>query len=107
MFRAMSRTDEATGGGMSASHESFEWHLTPEGWVAGSEFLDFGGRQLRATPEDRVATFVLDEHQGHALDPIRCTWSPQWIAPDTKLEPLYAKFGVHPAHVAQSLEKYG
>ncbi|MBM0106493.1 hypothetical protein JM946_17325 [Steroidobacter sp. S1-65] len=92
---------------MSASHESFEWHLTPAGGVEGSEFLDFGGNVLRPTPEDRVATFVLDEHQCHALEKIQCTWSQTWIKADSNLAPLYEKYGMHPAHVAQSLEKYG
>lgn len=92
---------------MSASHETFEWHLTPDGWVAGSEFLDFGGKTIRSSPQNRIATFVLEEHQGHALDEMQSTWAQTWVQPDTDIDSLYEKFGMHPDYVANSLRKYG
>lgn len=88
---------------MSASHESFEWHLTPEGWVAGSGFLDFGRKTIRSSPQNRVATFVLEEHQGHALAEMQSTWTQAWVQPGTDLDSLYEKFGMHPGYVANSL----
>ncbi len=44
---------------MSASNEWTEWHLTPRGWIEGSEELDFGGGKKVATPADRVVTVKL------------------------------------------------
>jgi hypothetical protein len=53
---------------MVASSEWFEYHLTPsEGWVSGSEKLDFGGVKEKATPADRVLTLRLTEE---------ISWSP-------------------------------
>ena len=42
-------------GAMSASNEWSEYHLTPNGWVEGSEKLDFS-RTERPAPADRVLT---------------------------------------------------
>lgn len=46
---------------MSASSESFTYHLTPGGWVEGSEKLDFGHRTDRPVPSDRVLTVTFYE----------------------------------------------
>lgn len=40
---------------MSLSSESWQYHLTPHGWVEGSESLDFGTKE-RPIPADRVLT---------------------------------------------------
>jgi hypothetical protein len=45
---------------MSASNEWFEFHLTSEGWVAGSKKLDAGLRK-KETPKDRVLTLCFHE----------------------------------------------
>jgi len=45
---------------MSASNEWTEWHLTPKGWVRGSEKRDFSSVD-REPPKDRVLTVVYSE----------------------------------------------
>lgn len=40
---------------MSLSNEWFEYHLTPAGWIAGTEKLDSGTRNV-PVPTDRVLT---------------------------------------------------
>lgn len=41
---------------MAASNEWDEWHLTPSGWVKGTEKTDFALNEV-PPPKDRVATF--------------------------------------------------
>ena len=48
---------------MSASNEWEEWHLTPTGWVPGSEQIDFVGVKQVAPPSDRVLTNGYHEKQ--------------------------------------------
>lgn len=51
---------------MSASNEWWTWHLTPNGWVEGSEKLDHH-RQVQQVqqvepPADRVLTLVVHDY---------------------------------------------
>jgi hypothetical protein len=47
---------------MSASNEWTEWHLTPDGWVRGTEKQDFVGRTERERPQDTLLTVVWKEY---------------------------------------------
>jgi hypothetical protein len=84
---------------MSLSKEWTEWHLTPEGWVRGTEKEDF--RTInRDTPADRVKTVVYKQRlssiyskleEGHSV-----TWSSRDNAAVSRLE---AKFGPPPRNL--------
>src|SRR5262245_81274 len=41
---------------MTCSDEWTDWHLTPAGWVEGSEMVDFGNLRKKPVPDDRVLT---------------------------------------------------
>ena len=45
---------------MSASNEYWTWHLTPKGWVEGTEKLDSGTTE-RPVPDDTVLTLEYHE----------------------------------------------
>lgn len=51
------------------SFESTERHLTPSGWVEGTNVTD-GGRRDVAPPEDRVLTVVWTESCGGFSVPV-------------------------------------
>jgi hypothetical protein len=53
-----------------ASFESTERHLTPTGWVTGTQIWDGGGRSEVAPPPDRVLTVVWTESCGGFSVPI-------------------------------------
>jgi hypothetical protein len=84
---------------MSASNEWDEWHLTPEGWIQGSEKVDFAGVTERPTPEARIATFRHCSYMGSIHSKVQITWDEQWRREGVDLEPLYAKFGKYPKSV--------
>jgi hypothetical protein len=90
---------------MSAIHETFEYHLTPRGWVDGTAQLDLGNEEVVSPPEDRVATFEEDRYVGDVHSQIKVTWEQTWRAQDVDLEPLYAKFGRYPEGVAACFRK--
>lgn len=92
---------------MSASHETFEYHLTPHGWVEGTEHLDGGGAIERPVPEDRVASFVEEQHMGSVYSKLSVTWHQTWPEGKVDLTALYKKFGEHPKDVRRRLKRYG
>jgi len=54
---------------MSASNEWFEFHLTPNGWVKGSERFDFGLEE-KIAPNDRVLTLRFYEYMSSPFSSI-------------------------------------
>jgi hypothetical protein len=78
---------------MSASNEWTEWHLTPNGWIRGTEQEDFRTVE-RPPPPDRVLT---------------CTYhdflSSTFSKPDRYVEEDWRSADA--VHVQQLLEKYG
>lgn len=85
---------------MSASNEWFEYHLTnSNGWVKGSERLDFSGVHSEPVPEDRVLTLSFHER----LSSIYSKKSQQWcketfrIADEDLVRTLIEKYGEYPS----------
>jgi hypothetical protein len=81
---------------MSASNEWTEWHLTPAGWVRGSERMDFAQLQSRPTPLDRVLT-VTNKEVGNGYGPIHASQQEDWRSDDADaVAELLVKFGKAP-----------
>jgi hypothetical protein len=62
---------------MSGSHEWFEFHLTPKGWIAGSEKLDAGLRE-KEIPEDRVLTLCFYERLSSPFSDLEKWYREKW-----------------------------
>lgn len=84
---------------MSASNEWDEWHLTPNGWVEGSEKVDFAGITERPLPADRVVTFRLTSYMGSIYSKVQISWDEQWCSQSADVEALYQQFGRYPKQV--------
>lgn len=89
-----------TNGGqkMSLSSDHFKYHLTPAGWIAGSEKLDWCAETDVPKPADALLT--VNEHRkiSHwsAGEDVDCYEI--WRSPDTKaVEQAIEKFGDKPA----------
>lgn len=82
---------------MSASYEWTEWHLTPAGWVRGSERTDFGREEVEP-PSDRVVTVrYIDENSGYKAHQ---SHSEEWRSDDdVAVKSLLDQYGPAPAHL--------
>ncbi len=82
---------------MSASYEWTEWHLTPGGWMRGSERTDCGREEVEP-PLDRVLTVrYIDEHNGYSA---RQSHSEEWRSQDsTAVHSLLDQYGPVPARL--------
>lgn len=83
---------------MSASHEWTEWHLTPSGWVSGSERVDFGGVTEKPAPPDRVLTCRYTERLSSSFSTMDRTVRELWRRPgdDALIASLLKKHGECP-----------
>jgi hypothetical protein len=81
---------------MSASNEWTEWHLTPAGWVRGTEKEDF--RKIeREPPPDRVKTVVNRQYLSSPFSRMDETQNVEWSSKDkTAITSLEARFGPAP-----------
>lgn len=81
---------------MSGNREWWEFHLTPKGWVKGSEQLQAGAKE-RPVPPDRMLTIRQHEHAPSRFAPPQ-TWSAiVWRHSDTRaIATLRAQFGEMP-----------
>lgn len=79
---------------MSASHEWDEWHLTPQGWVRGSERMDFVGTKSVPPPPDRVLTRRYIEHMSSSFSKMDYYYETIWQKGDPTA--LLEQFGEHP-----------
>lgn len=79
---------------MSASHEWKEWHLTPHGWVSGSEKWDFGKPQIVPPPIDRVLTRRYVDHQSSSFSRVDYYFQDLWQGDDS--DGLLVEHGAHP-----------
>jgi len=77
------------------SKEYFDYHLTPNGWVEGTEKLDFSTTE-RSIPEDRVLTLRIIEEIPHPNEGFRYE-QVVWKSDDINLlNKLKKKFGARP-----------
>jgi hypothetical protein len=81
---------------MSVSHRWFEWHLTPRGWIDGSHTMDSKEVTEKPTPEDTVATYVLNEYMGYSERPIKRSFALRTCNDQEALKALIVKYGEHP-----------
>ncbi|MGM9480287.1 translation initiation factor 1 [Roseateles sp. NT4] len=81
---------------MSASNEWTDWHLTPAGWVKGTESTDFGGT-VRERPADAVCTYRWREHLSSTYSKVERGLDEIWRSTDkVAIQALTAKFGACP-----------
>ena len=82
---------------MSASNEWFEYHLTPAGWVAGSEKIDFAGLKPKPAPIDRVLTVRYHEFMSSSFSKMKKWREEVWRSDDeAKVRELVATHGKAP-----------
>lgn len=65
---------------MSVDHTTDDWHLTPGGWIAGTERFYGVARKTEEPPEDRVETWERDMKQSHAFAKEHVTWRRIWVS---------------------------
>jgi hypothetical protein len=84
---------------MSASNEWTEWHLTPKGWVRGTEKEDF--RIInRDPPEDRVKSVVYKQFLSSIYSKMEETHRTDWVSKDgDSIAKFKAEFGPAPDHL--------
>jgi hypothetical protein len=84
---------------MSASNEWTEWHLTPSGWVVGTEKEDF--RKIeRDPPADRVKTVRWHDYLSSGFSKPHRYHSDVWSSEDKDaIARLEAQFGPAPGRL--------
>ena len=82
---------------MSASNEWFKYHLTPRGWIAGSEKIDFAGLKEKEIPDDRVLTLCFHEYLSSPFSTMDKWYKEMWRHEDEALiNDLIRQFGELP-----------
>lgn len=92
---------------MSASNEWWEYHLTLDGWVEGSEKVDFAGLKEREAPAKIILTLEFHERMSSMYSPID-----RWVnkrkgnydVTNEQLNKLYEKYGRVPEGYEDYLE---
>jgi len=85
---------------MSHSNEWTDWHLTPEGWVSGSERTDGVGIEEKPIPPDRVLTKRWVEEQSSPFSSMYRGLETKWESDDKEaIQALLEKFGTCPEHL--------
>lgn len=85
---------------MSASDEWTEWHLTPQGWLAANNRVDFVGTKLKPDPDGSVAVFRYSEYLGSMLGRMRReVHLVRSSGSKEEIEVLTKKFGPCPDHL--------
>jgi hypothetical protein len=86
---------------MAISRQWTEWHLTPAGWVSGSSRRDSEGNVWRDEPEDRVMTFVYQEHtdKAHPVPhaSVQESWRSKSVGAGSRIDELLTQHGPCPA----------
>jgi hypothetical protein len=86
---------------MSMSYETTEWHLTPRGWVRGTQRLDFGSPNRVVPPKDRVLSVRWIEEQTHPSAKSHKRSEEIWRTADKQLvSSLVKTFGTAPERLA-------
>ena len=82
---------------MSHSNEWTDWHLTPAGWVTGSERTDGVGIEEQPIPPDRVLTQRWAEEQSSPFGSMYRGLETRWESDDKETtQELIKKFGKCP-----------
>ena len=83
---------------MSLSDEWTEWHLTPLGWVRGSNRTDGIGVAAKPEPPDRVLTYRWCEEQSSSYSRANREREKVWESTDKVPVPkLLGQFGAAPS----------
>lgn len=83
---------------MAASSEWTEWHLTPRGWVRGTEKID-SGITKREAPPDRVLSVTFHE-ECNGYSRVHCKTTEDWKSTDHEaVNAFITKFGEAPRHL--------
>ncbi len=92
---------------MSLSHEWWEYHLTPKGWIEGSKQLDFGGEQKKDIPKDRVLSVRFHERLASAFSKSDDWYEEFFRSPNNKelVQSLITKFGALPINDSRYYRK--
>jgi hypothetical protein len=67
---------------MSCDSTDDEYHLTPNGWVAGTHYCYSQAVKTIPRPVDTVETWVRKMRQSIFYAPEVITWEPIWTSPD-------------------------
>ncbi|MCT7328019.1 translation initiation factor 1 [Ralstonia mojiangensis] len=82
---------------MSASHEWIDMHLTPGGWVRGSEKYDFAPVDEHPVPADAVLTLRRTQYLASAFSKMETTFAETPLTDDAVIiAELRQKFGQSP-----------
>ena len=82
---------------MSCDSKDDEYHLTPNGWVAGTHYCYGETDKIIARPIDTVETLVRKMRQSSSYAPEVITWELIWKSPDyseserTEIEKKYPR----------------
>lgn len=79
---------------MSADDITFEFHLTPEGWVNGTS-LSYGHGAAKPRPTEAVETWLEHQTQSSVFSPTYCTHKCIWVdetVPQGKRDALRSRF---------------
>jgi hypothetical protein len=89
---------------MSASNEWWEYHLTKEGWIQGSEKLDFGSEKVVPEPPGTLLTRTYKQYMSSSFSPLEKTYSDSGEKTPEVLE-LLKKYP-HPHKYYESYSNY-
>jgi hypothetical protein len=81
---------------MSASDEIDEMHLTPRGWLQGSQKVDFAGWTHRDTPPDVLLTVSFREHMSSSFSTMDLTAAETKVAADGEILAALQLYGTEP-----------
>ncbi|GAB6142098.1 hypothetical protein JCM14076_28270 [Methylosoma difficile] len=85
---------------MATSKEWKEWHLTPSGWVGGSERTDFAPSVNIEPPNDRVLSCLYKETLPSPYSSLETSAEVTWSSDDKELIKKFIKeFGKCPNHL--------
>lgn len=81
---------------MSASDEIDEMHLTPAGWMQGSQKIDFSGWTHLDAPPDRVLTVRFRERMSSSFSRMELTAAETKYGADAEILEALEKHGADP-----------
>lgn len=67
---------------MSCDSTDDEYHLTPNGWVAGTHYYYQEADKILERPKDAVKTIVRSMRQSISFAPEHVTWKCIWKSPN-------------------------